>query len=86
MGHRDVSFFEYEQKGEDRALKRTFYETEAIVNNWSVRELRRAMDSLLFERTGLSTDKQGVLDEHRSGTGLNPADVIKAPMCWNSWD
>lgn len=63
----------------DTPLKRLFYETEAIVNNWSVRELRRAMDSLLFERTGLSTDKQKVLEKHRSGTGLNPSDVIKDP-------
>lgn len=63
----------------DTPLKRLFYETEAIVNNWSVRELRRAMDSLLFERTGLSADKQKVLEKHRSGTELNPSDVIKDP-------
>lgn len=39
-------------KGET-PLKRTFYEVEAIKNNWSVRELKRAMETLLFERTGL---------------------------------
>ena len=27
----------------DTALKRAFYETETLVNNWSVRELRRAI-------------------------------------------
>ena len=63
----------------DTALKRAFYETETLVNNWSVRELRRAMDSMLFERTGLSTNKQKVLEKHRSGTGINPEDVIKDP-------
>ncbi len=41
----------------DPALKRSFYEMESIRNNWSVRELQRAMNSMLFERTGLSLDK-----------------------------
>ena len=36
----------------DTPLKRSFYEMEAIKNCWSVRELQRAMNSLLFERTG----------------------------------
>jgi hypothetical protein len=45
----------------DNPLKRIFYETEAMVNNWSVRELQRAMDSMLFERTGLSKDKKAVI-------------------------
>lgn len=30
-------------------------------NNWSVRELKRQTNSMLFERVGLSKDKQGVL-------------------------
>lgn len=63
----------------DTALQRTFYETEAITNNWSVRELRRAMDSLLFERTGLSAHKQEVFKKHRSRSGLDPADFIRNP-------
>ena len=40
----------------DTALQRIFYETESLVNNWNVRDLQRAMNSLLFERTGLSKD------------------------------
>lgn len=40
--------------------KRSFYETEAVRNNWGVRALKRAMDSLLYERTGMSRDKQAV--------------------------
>jgi len=35
-------------------LKRTFYELECIKGNWSVRELRRQINSLYFERCGLS--------------------------------
>ena len=42
-------------------LKRLFYETEAINSNWTVRELQRAMNSMLFERTGLSINKQEVI-------------------------
>jgi len=35
----------------DEALKRTFYEIECIRGNWSVRELKRQIGSLYFERT-----------------------------------
>lgn len=63
----------------DTNLKRTFYETEAINNNWSVRELQRAMNSMLFERTGLSSDKQAVLEKHRNGSGLKPEDIFRSP-------
>jgi hypothetical protein len=56
----------------DTNLKRAFYETESIKNNWSVRELQRAMNSMLFERTGLSKDKEAVLEKHRNGSGLKP--------------
>lgn len=63
----------------DTSLKRAFYETETIRNNWSVRELQRAMNSMLFERTGLSSDKQAVLEKHRSGSGLKPEDVFRSP-------
>jgi predicted nuclease of restriction endonuclease-like (RecB) superfamily len=60
-------------------LKRVFYETEAIKNNWSVRELQRAMNSMLFERTGLSKDKEAVLKKYRKGSGLKPEDVFRNP-------
>jgi hypothetical protein len=63
----------------DNPLKRLFYETEALVNNWSVRELQRAIDSMLYERTGLSKDKEAVLEPHRKGSGLKPADVFRSP-------
>ncbi|HXB95653.1 MAG TPA: DUF1016 N-terminal domain-containing protein [Puia sp.] len=63
----------------DTPLKRIFYETETIKNNWSIRELQRAMNSMLFERTGLSRDKEAVLEKHREGSGLRPADVFRSP-------
>lgn len=41
----------------DDGLKRRFYEIECLRGNWSVRELKRQIHSLYFERSGLSTDK-----------------------------
>ncbi len=39
-------------------LQRTFYEIEAIKGTWSVRELKRQISSLYFERSGLSTNPE----------------------------
>jgi predicted nuclease of restriction endonuclease-like (RecB) superfamily len=36
------------------AFKRTFYEVECMRGNWSVRELKRQIGALYFERSGLS--------------------------------
>ena len=41
----------------DDATKRAFYEIECIRGNWSVRELKRQIASLYYERSGLSKDK-----------------------------
>ena len=41
----------------DDPLKRAFYETECIRGNWAVRELKRQIASLYFERSGLSHDQ-----------------------------
>ena len=41
----------------DDALKRRFYEIECLQGHWSVRELKRQIASLYYERSGLSTDK-----------------------------
>ncbi|HOI90038.1 MAG TPA: PDDEXK nuclease domain-containing protein [Candidatus Rifleibacterium sp.] len=38
--------------------KRAFYEIECIRGNWSVRELKRQIGSLYYERSGLSHDKK----------------------------
>ncbi len=40
----------------DDPTKRVFYELQSIRGNWSVRELKRQIGSLFFERTALSTD------------------------------
>lgn len=63
----------------DSAVKRAFYESQAIQNNWSVRELQRAINSMLFERTGLSVDKAAVVQKYAKGTGLTAEDVFRNP-------
>jgi predicted nuclease of restriction endonuclease-like (RecB) superfamily len=42
---------------QDDDLKRDFYAAESVRGNWSVRELRRQIASLYYERTALSRDK-----------------------------
>lgn len=63
----------------DTSLKRCFYEIEAIKNCWSVRELQRAMNSMLFERTGLSTNKKAVLEKSAKQEKLLPEDIFRNP-------
>ena len=44
--------------GLNDATKRSFYEVESIHGSWTVRELKRQIHSLYYERSGLSRDKQ----------------------------
>jgi predicted nuclease of restriction endonuclease-like (RecB) superfamily len=41
----------------DSSLKRAFYEIECVRGGWSVRELKRQIATLYFERSALSQDK-----------------------------
>jgi len=49
----------------DDPWKRAFFENECLLANWSVRQLRRQIGSLLYERTGLSTNKKAVIEKAR---------------------
>ncbi|WP_197286244.1 PDDEXK nuclease domain-containing protein [Pedobacter sp. PACM 27299] len=60
-------------------LKRHFYEVEAVKNAWKVRDLARAIDTLLFERTGLSANKAAVIAKIRNNQKVEMTDVIKNP-------
>lgn len=61
-------------------LARSFYEQEAIQNNWSVRELKRQINSMLFERIALSKDTRKVLEMAQKGQIIEkPEDAIKDP-------
>lgn len=61
----------------DNGIKRRFYEVEAIRNNWSVRTLKRAIESLLYERTGLSTDKSTTLNNFKNRTDGTPEALFR---------
>lgn len=58
--------------------QRAFYEVEAIQGNWSIRELKRQIGSLYFERSGLSHNKKKLSELAQStaeeSTGLNIRD------------
>lgn len=59
---------------------RNFYEIESIQNNWSLRELRRQIDSALYERLVLSRDKEKVKELAFKGQVIEkPEDVVKDP-------
>lgn len=60
-------------------LQRTFYEIECIKGNWSVRELKRQINSLYFERSGMSV-KPELLSEitQQKAEIMSPADIIKS--------
>ena len=60
---------------------RSFYEIEAESNRWSVRQLERQINSLLFERLAKSRDKEGVLQLANQGQRVEqPIDVMKDPV------
>ncbi|MEA1983276.1 MAG: PDDEXK nuclease domain-containing protein [Campylobacterota bacterium] len=64
----------------DDELKRTFYEVETIKGNWSVRELKRQVESLLYERVGLSVDKKSLLQSLENKKEVfDPTSIIKEP-------
>jgi len=59
---------------------RNFYEIEAIQNNWSLRELKRQVNSALYERLVLSKDKEKVKELAVKGQIIEkPEDIIKDP-------
>jgi len=64
----------------DDDVCRAFYETECLRCNWSVRELKRQIASLYFERTRLSYDKKKLVRRARQGTEkTTPAINIRDP-------
>jgi predicted nuclease of restriction endonuclease-like (RecB) superfamily len=61
-------------------LARRFYENQASKENWSLRELKRQIDSSLFQRLALSKDKKGVIELANKGHIINSEkDIVKDP-------
>jgi len=64
----------------DDPLERSFYEKQAVLEQWGVRELKRQMKSMLFHRLALSTDKDEVMRLAKEGNIIErPEDILKEP-------
>ena len=61
-------------------LQRLFYEVEAIKNNWSVRELARAIDTSLALRTTLSTDKGAIIKKIKNLKPTSTSEIMRNPI------
>lgn len=62
-------------------LKRTFYEIACIKGNWSVSELKRQINTLYFERSGMSLDPEKLsLDVQENAEKVRASDIIKSPF------
>lgn len=65
----------------DDPWKRAFYENECLKASWSVRQLQRQIGSLLYERTGLSSDKTAVIDYPEENANLiGTQDMLLSPV------
>ena len=61
-------------------LKRRFYELECLKANWSVRELRRQVYSLFYERTALSREKEKLAElANAESESFDPVLTIRDP-------
>lgn len=64
----------------DDDLELSFYMNQSEKENWSVRELKRQMKSMLFHRLALSKNKEEVLALSKSGlTFQKSEDILKDP-------
>jgi len=64
----------------DGDLEISFYARQAEKENWSVRELKRQMKSMLFHRLALSKDKEGVLELSERGQEIRKSeDILRDP-------
>lgn len=64
----------------DDSHKRLFYEVESIRGNWTQRQLHRQIETLLFERTGLSHNKEALIAQiMRNDNSPQLSDIIRDP-------
>lgn len=64
----------------DDDLARSFYEKQAIIDNWSIRELRRQKKTGLFHRLALGMDKEKILELSKEGQIVKSEDdFVKNP-------
>ena len=62
-------------------LKRAFYEIECINGCWSVRELQRQIETLYYERCGMSLTPEKLIERiQNNAETTNIQDIIKSPF------
>ena len=63
------------------SLKRAFYEIECINGCWSVRELQRQIETLYYERCGMSFTPEKLIERIRNNAETTDIqDIIKSPF------
>jgi predicted nuclease of restriction endonuclease-like (RecB) superfamily len=63
----------------EESLQRSFYEIQTIKNGWTVRQLQREINSLLYERIGLSSNKDLMFDKLKNDNFNCFSEIIKSP-------
>lgn len=64
----------------DDPLERSFYEKQAIIENWSTTDLIRQKKSSLYLRLAASKNKEGILQLAKQGQIIQqPSDIIREP-------
>jgi len=76
-----LSYSHFEKLTEiDDEIKRRFYEVECLRGGWSVRELKRQIGNLYYERSGLSFDKKKLSELANAGAEqINVKSFIRDP-------
>ena len=64
----------------ERKEERLFYQTESIKSNWGCRELRRQINTKLYDRYLISPNKKLVMNEAKKGLiEKQPEELLKSP-------
>ena len=75
-------YFEILKK--DDPMEISFYVKQCEIEGWSVRELKRQMQSMLFHRLALSKDKEQVLKLSHEGQQVQkPEDILRDPYVFD---
>lgn len=71
----------------DRKEERDFYELESIKSNWGCRELRRQINTKLYDRYLISPDKNMIINESKKGIiEREPEEILKSPYIFEFAD
>ncbi|MEE1175852.1 MAG: PDDEXK nuclease domain-containing protein [Paludibacteraceae bacterium] len=75
-------FYEILKKNDPMEI--SFYVKQCEIEGWSVRELKRQMQSMLFHRLALSKDKEQVLKLSHEGQQVQkPEDILRDPYVFD---